>query len=159
MFEFEEAGGLHDVFLNRHAVSRGQNIFHDFRAPNVHKKFQDGGLQFRSRTPSQPATSIVVVRSGHRHSIYRGADISSSNLGVINTMNESTWFISEWNISRLLISGCPWGSLNIRISKQRNLIMKTISYRDYQKYFVLISFFAPSEYLVIQHIKNLIGAS
>lgn len=95
MFEFEEAGGLHDVFLNRHAVSRGQNIFHDFRAPNVHKKFQDGGLQFRSRTPPQPATSIVVVRSGHRHSIRRGADMSSRNSGVINTMNESTCLISQ----------------------------------------------------------------
>lgn len=38
MFEFEEAGGLHDVFLNRHAVSSWKNIFINFERQMYNKK-------------------------------------------------------------------------------------------------------------------------
>lgn len=38
MFEFEEAGGLHDVFLNKHAVSSHQNNFPKFERQMFNKK-------------------------------------------------------------------------------------------------------------------------
>jgi hypothetical protein len=68
MFEFEEAGGLHDVFLNRHAVSLRKAIF-IISSAKCSLIIQDGGFTF---THTLKAGNVDCY-SGQKEFYCRGA--------------------------------------------------------------------------------------
>jgi hypothetical protein len=59
MFEFEEAGGLHDVFLNKHAVSDQKKYFVNFERQMFDR--MKSKMEVRAPIHSQPAKKKIFV--------------------------------------------------------------------------------------------------
>lgn len=118
MFEFEEAGGLHDVFLNKHAVSWIKNIFLNFERQMFNKKFQDGGFISFTHTCITGNVDCYDSHSGRRHEVVRARGLCLRNSRLIRINERFLLPLVELNFSFILRPWrfAQWSSIHDKIS-------------------------------------------
>lgn len=120
MFEFEEAGGLHDVFLNKHAVSSHQNIFPKFERQMFNKKNSKMEEFSSSFTNTCIAGNAIVMMIFFSFVRCRAEELNLQSLRLNWTLIKDIAFI---NLRGLI---CRWSGRDISLHspldppKQRN---------------------------------------